>query len=83
MSSPSTTQDRGTNPFPGLRAFSTYDASDFFGRKNEIFELLSRLRTSRSVAVLGPSGSGKSSQQEFFLLSKAAISLRRMENGTS
>ncbi|HUF23821.1 MAG TPA: hypothetical protein VMN81_06820 [Vicinamibacterales bacterium] len=49
------------NPFPGLRAFEPDEDHLFFGREKEIDELLRRLRTSRFVAVVGTSGSGKSS----------------------
>lgn len=52
------------NPYKGLRAFSEADASDFHGREASTKELLARLkdgRAGRFVAVVGPSGSGKSS----------------------
>jgi WD40 repeat protein len=54
------------NPYKGLRAFSEVDAADFFGRETLIQELLGRLGQekddlSRFLAVVGPSGSGKSS----------------------
>lgn len=53
------------NPFKGLRAFDETDAADFFGREVLIQELLGRLAEtddlSRFLAVVGPSGSGKSS----------------------
>jgi hypothetical protein len=49
------------NPYPGLRPFELEDADHFFGRDDELYELLQRLRTVRFLAVLGPSGSGKSS----------------------
>jgi WD40 repeat protein/energy-coupling factor transporter ATP-binding protein EcfA2 len=54
-------------PYPGLEAFTTADAGVFFGRDAEIEELLGRLnptsqrQAERFVAVVGPSGSGKSS----------------------
>ncbi len=54
-------------PYPGLEAFTTSDAGVFFGRDREIQELLDRLHPASSrqkdrfVAVVGPSGSGKSS----------------------
>lgn len=50
-----------TNPFPGLRAFEEDEEYLFFGRENQIDELLTKLRTSRFLAVIGVSGSGKSS----------------------
>src|ERR1700744_5232693 len=49
------------NPFPGLRPFEPDEDHLFFGREKEIDELLRRLRTSRFLAVVGTSGSGKSS----------------------
>ncbi|MBK8031743.1 MAG: protein kinase [Chloroflexi bacterium] len=62
------------NPFKGLRAFQSADAADFFGRDALINTLLSRLNaegdTSRFLAVVGPSGSGKSSVVKAGLLPK-------------
>jgi WD40 repeat protein len=49
------------NPYPGLRPFEESDASRFFGRDQEIEQLLGLLSSRRFVAVLGVSGSGKSS----------------------
>jgi HEAT repeat protein len=49
------------SPFPGLRAFTPRDAPIYFGRGREVDELLARLATSRFLAVVGASGSGKSS----------------------
>lgn len=60
------------NPYKGLRAFSQQDRADFFGREALIKELFSQLNkvgkitsagefTPRLLAVIGPSGSGKSS----------------------
>jgi DNA-binding SARP family transcriptional activator len=49
------------NPYKGLRAFGEADASDFFGREALSSELVERLGRDRFVAVVGPSGSGKSS----------------------
>ncbi len=49
------------NPYKGLRAFEETDASDFFGRDDLVEELLDVLSDHRLVAVVGPSGSGKSS----------------------
>jgi DNA-binding SARP family transcriptional activator len=50
-----------TNPYKGLRAFLESDADDFFGRERLIERLVGRTRESRFLAVVGPSGSGKSS----------------------
>ncbi len=49
------------NPFPGLRPFEAEDDHVFFGREKEIDDLLRRLRLCRFMAVVGTSGSGKSS----------------------
>lgn len=53
------------NPYKGLRAFQESDASDFYGRAALTEKLLSRLQEdsadARFLAVIGPSGSGKSS----------------------
>jgi tetratricopeptide (TPR) repeat protein len=49
------------NPFPGLRPFEADEGHLFFGREQQIDELLGRLRLRRFVAVVGTSGSGKSS----------------------
>jgi WD40 repeat protein/type II secretory pathway predicted ATPase ExeA len=49
------------NPYKGLRAFEEADAVDFFGRSALIERLLARLEAGRFLAVIGPSGSGKSS----------------------
>jgi WD40 repeat protein len=48
-------------PFPGLLPFQEKDAPYFFGREREIAELLHRLDARRFIAVIGVSGSGKSS----------------------
>src|SRR5262249_38782924 len=49
------------NPFPGLRAFEPDEDHLFFGRERQVDELLSRLRRTRFLSVVGTSGSGKSS----------------------
>ena len=49
------------NPFPGLRPFEAEDDHVFFGREKEIDDLLRRLRLCRFLAIVGTSGSGKSS----------------------
>ena len=51
-----------TNPFKGLRSFGTDDASTFFGRDALTAEILRNLgRGQRLIALVGASGSGKSS----------------------
>ena len=53
------------NPYKGLRAFGENDAGDFFGRDRLVDRLVDALGRpdtgGRLVAVVGPSGSGKSS----------------------
>jgi serine/threonine protein kinase len=53
------------NPYKGLRPFATADARNYFGRETPIRRLLTRLgktaASSRFLAIVGPSGSGKSS----------------------
>lgn len=49
------------NPYPGLRPFDGEYTPYFFGRDRQISELIERLRGNRFVAVVGLSGSGKSS----------------------
>jgi multidrug efflux pump subunit AcrA (membrane-fusion protein)/energy-coupling factor transporter ATP-binding protein EcfA2 len=51
----------GFNPFPGLRPFTFEESHLFFGREGQVDEILVKLAKHRSVAVLGSSGSGKSS----------------------
>jgi basic membrane lipoprotein Med (substrate-binding protein (PBP1-ABC) superfamily)/DNA-binding SARP family transcriptional activator len=52
----------GRNPYKGLRPFAEEDAPDFFGRDDLVERLVGALREgSRLVALVGPSGSGKSS----------------------
>lgn len=49
------------NPFPGLRHFEFDETALFFGRDGQSDEVLRRLRMHRFLAVIGTSGSGKSS----------------------
>ena len=53
------------NPYKGLRPFGEQDSPDFFGREALVARLVERLghvaRAGRFLAVVGPSGSGKSS----------------------
>ncbi|MDD5322089.1 MAG: ATP-binding protein [Methylococcales bacterium] len=50
-----------TSPYPGLRPFHRDEADIFFGRDEQVDQLLIRLGKSRFLAVVGPSGCGKSS----------------------
>lgn len=49
------------NPYRGLSTFREGDADVFFGRETFTVELVERVQQKPLVAVLGPSGSGKSS----------------------
>ena len=49
------------NPFPGLRPFEFDENYLFFGREEQVAQLLQRLGNTRFLAVVGASGSGKSS----------------------
>jgi tetratricopeptide (TPR) repeat protein/energy-coupling factor transporter ATP-binding protein EcfA2 len=53
--------DHTANPFPGLRPFESNETHLFFGRDGQSEELLRRLKRTRFLAVVGTSGSGKSS----------------------
>ncbi len=57
--------DSVENPYKGLRAFEEADADDLFGREKLVDTLIERMQESseiyRFLAVVGPSGSGKSS----------------------
>jgi energy-coupling factor transporter ATP-binding protein EcfA2 len=48
-------------PYPGLRPFLDFEAALLFGRERQVREVIDRLRETQFVAVLGGSGSGKSS----------------------
>ncbi len=49
------------NPFPGLRPFTISESHLFFGREGQSSDVLRNLSDNRFVAVIGASGSGKSS----------------------
>ena len=68
------------NPYKGLRAFQEGDAELFFGRTELIKQLIDQLQSSRFLAIVGPSGSGKSSVVKAGLvpkLRKPALSLTK------
>ncbi len=50
-----------SNPFVGLRPYESYESILFFGRTEQTAELLDKLGKTRFLAVVGSSGSGKSS----------------------
>jgi WD40 repeat protein len=49
------------DPYPGLMSFTEEDAGLFFGREAEVGALWGRLRNRRLLAVIAPSGAGKTS----------------------
>ena len=49
------------SPFPGLAAFEESDADRFFGRSQEIAQMVARVQGLPISGVVGPSGVGKSS----------------------
>ncbi len=57
---PSGDQGRG-NPFPGLRPFGVEESDLYFGRSVQVDDVIQKLNVHRFVAILGYSGSGKSS----------------------
>ena len=48
-------------PYPGMVSFTEADSVRFYGREAEVQELVARLRLHPFLAVIGRSGSGKSS----------------------
>jgi DNA-binding SARP family transcriptional activator len=59
-------------PFKGLAAFEEEDAGVFFGRERLVADLVARLAGAPLLAVVGPSGSGKSSALRAGLLAALA-----------
>ncbi len=53
--------EQSTNPFPGLRPFDESEQHLFFGRESQIDAMVDKLAANRFLAVVGASGSGKSS----------------------
>ena len=53
--------EEDVNPYRGLARYEQHDATVFFGREQLVAELLVRLASSDLLAVVGSSGSGKSS----------------------
>jgi hypothetical protein len=49
------------SPYPGLASFTEKDAAEFFGREQEVRALWERVRNRRLLAVIAPSGAGKTS----------------------
>lgn len=49
------------NPYPGLRPFLEHEEHRFFGREHQVDTMADRLSLTHFLAVVGSSGSGKSS----------------------
>lgn len=64
------TSRRPACPYPGLAPFGVADAPLFFGRERLVAEGMARLSAHRLLAVVGPSGSGKSSLARAGLLAE-------------
>ena len=68
-------------PYPGLRPFERNENDLFFGRDDCVDALVERLKATRFLAVLGSSGTGKSSLVKTGLLSALDIDLPRAALG--
>jgi DNA-binding SARP family transcriptional activator/WD40 repeat protein len=64
------TTQAGVCPYPGLAPFDVADAQLFFGRERLVAEGIARLTAHRLLAMVGPSGSGKSSLARAGLLAE-------------
>ena len=49
------------NPFPGLRPFRREESHLFFGRANQVADVIKKLTANKFVSIVGDSGIGKSS----------------------
>jgi len=65
-------------PYPGLRAFTREESDLFFGREGCVDDMVDRLSATRFLAVLGPSGSGKSSLVRTGLLDALDLGLNSL-----
>src|SRR4051812_1890975 len=57
----STAISTAANPFPGLRPFREDEEHLFFGRESQVDKMADKLARGHFLAVVGTSGSGKSS----------------------
>ena len=62
-------------PYPGLRSFRREETDLFFGREECVGAMVDRLRDTRFLAVLGSSGTGKSSVVKTGLLDALEVGL--------
>ncbi len=49
------------NPFPGIRSYEIHEDELFFGREQQVNELIDKMVQTRFLAIVGSSGCGKSS----------------------
>ena len=68
------------SPYPGLRPFASHEADLFFGRETHTDRLLEILKREHFLAIVGPSGSGKSSLMRAGLL--PALEMGNLGSGT-
>jgi WD40 repeat protein len=61
LAQPEPKPERIPCPYPGMIPFSGKDAGSFYGREDEIRQMLQHFRNQRLLFVIGPSGCGKSS----------------------
>jgi len=61
LSPPVTRETSAICPYRGLLPYDAEDADTFFGRQDDVAACLRRLRDAQVLAVVGPSGVGKSS----------------------
>ena len=58
---PAAVETAEERPYPGLSSFTEADTARFFGREAEIAALWEKLRENKLLALIGPSGVGKTS----------------------
>ena len=68
--------ETGESPYMGLRYFDTSDAALFYGREALTNELLARVQEESFLAIVGASGSGKSSVARAGLISTWKVEAR-------
>jgi hypothetical protein len=69
-------------PYPGLRSFRRDESDLFFGRDDSIGTMVDRLAATRFLAVLGSSGTGKSSVVKTGLLDALDLGLMTQAGST-
>ena len=60
------------NPYKGLHPFGEADTAEFFGRETTTARIVETTTQSAFIAVVGPSGSGKSSVVRAGLIPRCA-----------